>query len=154
MFDGVEIWRVSWQRQQLVPLFGEDFGDFWFVMKWRVVHDDKALRPERGQQHLPDPCCHRQMCAACFEQHGRNPVSVSLRHDEIGSFMVSAGDSAKDLVAPRRPAMWPVSAGLKTALVEIHDILPAVLGDKGAQLPQKCDSLLATTFTIPGRFFW
>jgi hypothetical protein len=93
------------------------------------------------------------MGATCLEQHGRNPIFVPLRHDEIGSLMVVAGDFTKDLVAPRRPAMRPVNRGLETALIKINDVLPTMLGNPGAQLAQKCDSFFATTFRIPGRFF-
>ena len=77
-----------------------------------------------------------------------------LCHDEIGSFMVVAGDCTKDLVAPRRPAMRPVNTGLETARIKINDVFPAMPGNPGAQLAQKCNSFVATTFTIPGRFFW
>ena len=115
-------------------MFGEHIGDFWFVMKGRIVHDDQALRPERWQQHLLNPSCHRQMCAACLEQHGRDPILAPLRHDEIGPFMVVAGDFTKDLVAPRRPAMRPVNIGRKTALIKINHIFPAMFGHPGAQL--------------------
>ena len=134
-------------------MFGEYFGDLGLVMKGCIVHDDQTLRPERRQQHLLNPCCHRQLCAACLEQHGRDPILAPLRHDEIGPFMVVAGDFTKDLVAPRRPAMRPVNIGLKSALVKINDVFPAMNGYPGAQLAQKCDSFFATTFTIPGRFF-
>ena len=131
----------------------EHFGDFWFVMKGGIVHDDQALRPECGHQHFLHPCCHRQIGATCLEQHGRDPIFAPLRHDEIGSFMVVASDFTKDLVAPRCPAMRPVSCGLETALIKINNIFPAVFGNPGTQLAQKCDSFFETTFTIPGRFF-
>ncbi len=135
-------------------MLDENFGDFGLVVKWGVVHDDKALRPERGQQHLLDPCCHRQMGATCLEQHGRDPIWPALRHDEVGSFMVVAGDFTKDLVAPGCPAMRPVNRGLEATLIKVHDIFPTVLGNPSAQLAQERDSFLVTTFRIPGRFFW
>lgn len=122
-------------------------------MKRRIIHDDQALLPERRQQHLLNPCCHRQMCAACLEQHGRDPILAPLPHDEIGPLMVVAGDFTKDLVAPRGPAMRPVNIGLKSALIKINHIFPAMNGYPGAQLAQKGNSFIATTFAIPRRFF-
>ncbi|MDD2795161.1 MAG: hypothetical protein PHE40_04825 [Acidocella sp.] len=80
-------------------------------------------------------------------------VFAPFRYDEIGSFMVVAGDFTKDLVAPRCPAMRPVSCGLETALIKINNIFPAVFGNPGTQLAQKCNSFFAMTFTIPDRFF-
>ena len=103
-------------------------------MKGRIVHDDQALRPEGGQQHFLNPCCHRQMCAACLEQHGRDPILAPLRHDEIGPFMIVAGDFTKDLVAPTCPTMRPMNIGLETALIKINNIFPAMNGHPGAQL--------------------
>lgn len=94
------------------------------------------------------------MGAACLEQHGRDPIFASLRHDEIGSCMVVAGDFTEDLVASRRPAMQTVNRGLETAFIKINDVLPTVFGNPGAQLAQKLDSFFVMTFTIPGRFFW
>lgn len=49
--------------------------------------------------------------------------------------------------------MRPVNRGLKTALIKINNIFPAVFGNPGAQLAQKCNSFFVTTLTIPGRFF-
>ncbi len=48
---GLQVRRAPGQWQQLVARFREHFGDFGLVMKGRVVHDDQALRPERGQEH-------------------------------------------------------------------------------------------------------
>ena len=93
------------------------------------------------------------MGTACLEQHGRDPIFAPLRHDEVGSCVVVAGDPAKDLVAPRRPAMRPVNGGLETAFIKINDVFPAVLGNPSTQLAQKCNSFFATTFRIPSRFF-
>ena len=50
--------------------------------------------------------------------------------------------------------MRPVNTGLETARIKINDVFPAMPGNPGAQLAQKCNSFVATTFTIPGRFFW
>ena len=95
---GLQVRRVPGQWQQLVARFREHFGDFGLVMKGRVVHDDQALRPERGQEHVLCPCRHRQMGAACPKQHRGDPGLAPLCHEEIGSLMVVAGDCTKDLV--------------------------------------------------------
>lgn len=94
------------------------------------------------------------MGATCLEQHGRDPIFAPLRHDEIGSFMVVAGDFTKDLVAPRRPAMSPVNGDLETALIKINDIFPTVLGNPSSQLAQKCNSFFRNNFQNTWSFFW
>ena len=131
----------------------ENFGYFWLVMERRIVHDHQALWPEHGQQHFPDPCGHGDVGTAFAERHGRNPVLAPLRHDEIGSLALIASYFAEDLLAPGRPAMGTMHAGLKAALIKINHILPAMFGDPAPQLPEKCDPLFATTLSIPRRFF-
>ncbi len=74
------------------------------------------------------------MRAICLEQQGRDPILAPLRHDEIGPFMVVAGDFTKDLVASRCPAMRPVGRGLEAALVKVNNIFPTVFGNPGTQL--------------------
>lgn len=132
----------------------EKLRDFWFVMERRIVHDDQACGPEHGQQHLLDPCGHGQMGAAFVEQHGRNPVFATLRHDEVGAPAFIAGDFAENFPPPGRPAMRAMRIGLKTTLVKVDHIAPAMFGDPGAELAEKRNSFFATTFSIPRRFFW
>ena len=152
--DWIEVGRISWQWQQLMPVLGEDFGDFCLVVEWRVIHDDKTLWPECGHQHLGHPCRQRQVSATCLEQHGGDPICPPLCHDEIGSLVRVARNFTKHFTAPGRPAMRPVRIGLKPALVKINDVLPAMLGNKSAQAAQEYNSFFVTRLTIPGRFFW
>jgi hypothetical protein len=131
----------------------ENFDYFWLVVERCVVHNHQACRPERGQQHVFDPCCHGQMGTGCFEQHRSNPVFATLSHDEVGSLTAVAGYFAEDFSPSDRPAMRAMHIGLKTTLVKIDDVAPAMLGNPAAQLPKKCDSFLVTTFSVGGRFF-
>ena len=153
MLDRVEVGGVSRQRQEFMPVLFENFGYFGLVVERRIIHDHKACRPKRGQQHFFDPCCYGQVSTACVEQHGSNPVFTTLSHDEVGSLTFVAGDSAEDLSAPGRPAMGAVYIGLEATLIKINNILPAMFGNPTPQFPKKCDSFFVTTFSIPGRFF-
>jgi hypothetical protein len=131
----------------------ENFGYFGLVMERRIIHDHQAFRPECRQQHFLDPCGHGQVGAACVEQHGGDPVFAPLSHDEIGSLAPIAGYSAEDFSASERPAMRTMNVGGKPTLIEIDNILPAMFRNPEPQLAKKYNSLFATRFSVPRRFF-
>ena len=109
---------------------------FLFVMKGRIVHDNEALRPERGQQHFLDPC-YCQIGAAFLDQHGqRDPIFAPLCHDEIRETLRNLFDRArKEGILPPlspkdRPLSDPIEAmialrnGLSHGTADLH--LPAM----------------------------
>ena len=118
-----------------------------------VVHDHQAVWLQGGQQHFLNPSGDGQMCATGFKQHWRQPVCPALRHDQVGAAMVFAADPPEDLSASDGPSMWAVGVAGKSALVKIHHIGFAVLGDPMTQRAQKRNSFFVMTFSVARRFF-
>ncbi len=102
-----------------------------------VVHDHQAVWLQGRQQHLFDPGGDGQMCATGFKQHRRQPVRAALRHDQVSPAVVFATDPPEDLPAADGPPMRAVGVARKSALVKIHHVGFAVLGDPKTQRAQK-----------------
>jgi len=73
------------------------------------------------------------MRATGLKQHRRQPVRAALRHDQVGAAVVFAADPPKNLPAADGPAMRAVGIAGKSALVKIHHVGFAVLGDPMTQ---------------------
>lgn len=82
-----------------MPMRFQQFLYFWFVMKWRIIHDNQAVWPELWHKHLFHPRQHRMMGAAFVKQHGGKPFFATLRHDEIGTLAVVSADFSMHLLA-------------------------------------------------------
>lgn len=96
LLDGVEVGRVFGQWQHGVAMCFEQRLHLRFVVERRIIHDDKASRPQFRDQHLLHPGAHGVMGAAALEQHRCEPLFAALRHDEIGALAVVAADFTVD----------------------------------------------------------
>ena len=82
-----------------------------------------------------------------------------LRHRVVGGNQAGAGPRiatalAIDLLALARPAVRPVAAGLKAALIEIDQALRPTLADNLAQRATIGQALLKVAFGVTQRFFY
>ena len=93
------------------------------------------------------------MRATGFKQHRRQPVRPALRHDQIGTVMVFATNPAEDAPAADSPPVRAVGVAGKAALVKIHHVGFAMLGDPMTQRAQERNSFFVMTFSVPRRFF-
>ncbi len=102
-----------------------------------VVHDNQAVWLQGRQQHLFDPRGDGQMCTTGIKQHRRQPVCPALRHDQVGAAMVFAADPTEDAPTADGPSVRAMGVAGKAALVKIHHVGFAVLGDPMTQCAQK-----------------
>lgn len=135
LFDGIKVWRVAREEEQMMACFFSDGAEFFLGMKRRVIHHDNAGAREFGQQRLAHPRDHGKAVAAVRERHRREPLFLPLRHDEVGGFAIAAGHIAEDFYAALGPAVPAVAVCFKPALINIDKVLLAAkLWQQAAQL--------------------
>ena len=104
-------------------------------MKGCVVDDQERVGSQLFEQELLDPSQHGFVCAVFLKQHRGQPFFAALGHDQVGGLTIVACDTAMHLCAARCPSMGAVAVRGKAAFIPIHDVLAAVSGDPGAELP-------------------
>ncbi len=75
------------------------------------------------QQRLAHPRNDSEAVAAVGEGHRREPLFLSLRHDEVGGFAVATGHVAEDFYTTLRPTMGAAAMRLEAALIHVNKVL-------------------------------
>ncbi len=99
---------------------------FWFIVEWRVIHDDQTVWPKLRYQHFAHPCSNSVVRTAALKQHGRDPLVSTLRHDEVGALAIIATDFSEDFFAARCPSVRAIAMRSKSAFIKVHDVFTAV----------------------------
>ena len=90
-----------------------------FVVKRRIIHDDKAGFMQLWQEHFLNPNIHRVMRTTALKQHRCEPFVASLRHDKIDRFVVSAAHFSVNFCATFRPTMRAIALCLEPTFVKV-----------------------------------
>lgn len=124
-------------------------------MERRIVDDNERVWPKFGDEALLEPAGDKVMMATSSEGDRRQPLFAALCHDEVDApFFAVARNFAMHKLAACRPTMRTIGMCFKAALIHIHHVVRAVLGDPFTKTPQKPHSFIVIYLRIARRFFY
>ena len=124
-----------------------------FGMEGGIIHHDNAGLAQLWQQRLLHPCGDGETVAAVREEHGRKPLFIAQRHDEVAAFAIAAGDVAVDFLPPCRPSVRTIAVRLEPAFIDINKIFCAIDWQQAAQFTYITYAFFVISFCVSRRFF-
>ena len=127
VFDGIEVGRIGWQKQQRTAGGGDPRRRGRRLMEAGVVPHDHAARRQLRQKHLREIRVHHLRVASARKgQRGHQPALLT-GGDDAGPFPAPAVHRFINPLASWGASVFPIQSVIHAALVEIKDGLAVEL---------------------------
>ena len=135
MFDGVEVWGIGRQKQQVTARGLDELKRGRGLMKAGVVQHDHAARRQHGQQHLGKINLHDLRVATALEHQRGHQFALAGGPNDAGAFPPFARHGLINPLTPECPAMFTIQAVIHAALVEVKEGLAVELFEFALEEP-------------------
>jgi len=149
MLDGVEVWGIGRQEQQVTASGFDQLKRRRGLMKAGVVQHDHAAWRQRGQQHLGKINIHDLRVATALKRQRRDQLAVPESANDAGAVPAFARHGFVNPFAPWRTAKLTIQAVIHAALVKVKDGLAAELFEFALEPPP----LHLAAFAVFDEFF-